>query len=235
MRLAERAIFGLTLLVLLPAVLVPQDRDGEIRGLAVDTTREPIQVVLRGTGIERTVQGDDAGFYRFIGLPAGEYELTIIGPFSYISIRAVGLQRSAVRVLPAIELAFRGIDCTGRFPAYLRPLDRFDADRGALGGVIVDDYGRVLTEAKVTLFVPNAGVKNSTVTDRDGRFSFADIPLRRDYKIEVVRDGYFTEEFADFKIQAGYEAVYDRFYLEPCEKGRCQSSLKTIRVLPACA
>jgi hypothetical protein len=61
-----------------------------------------------------------------------------------------------------------------------------------------------------------------------------DIPLRRDYKIEIARDGYFTEEFADFKIQAGYEAVYDRLYLEPCETGRCQSSLRPIRVLPHC-
>jgi len=236
MRPLKRAVS--LLLLLLPAVLVAQERNGEIRGFVMDIRHEPIhtsQAVLRGTGIERTAQSDNAGLYRFIAVPAGEYELTITSSFFYTStIRTLRLQEDAVYVLPSVELVFEGYDCTTRVPAYLYPLDRFDANKGALGGVIVDDHGHALAEAKVTLSAPGAGVTSSTITNREGRFSVRDIPLRRGYQIEVVRDGYFTEEFADFNIQAGYEAVYDRLYLEPCEKGRCQSSLRPIRILPHC-
>jgi hypothetical protein len=226
------------LLLLLPAVLVAQERNGEIRGFVVDIRHEPIQtsqVVLRGTDTERTAQNDDPGLYRFIAVPAGEYELTITAPFFYTStIRTVRLQGDAVLVLPPVEMVFEGYDCNTRVPAYLSPLDRFDVNKGALGGIIVDDHGHALAEAKVTLFVPGAGVTSSTITNREGRFSVRDISLRRNYQIEVVRDGYFTEQFSDFKTQAGFEAVYDRLYLEPCEKGRCQSSLRPIRILPHC-
>jgi len=204
----------------------------------VNIRHEPIhtsQVVLRGTNIEQATQSDDAGLYRFTSVPAGEYELTITASFFHSSvIRTVRLQRDAVLVLPPVEMVFGGYDCNTRVPAYLSPLDRLDVNKGTLGGVIVDDHGHALADAKVTLFVPGTGVTGSTITDGEGRFSVRDVSLRRDYQIEVVRDGYFTEQFADFKIQAGFETVYDRLDLEPCEKGRCQSSLKRIRILPHC-
>lgn len=226
------------LLFLLPAVLVAQAQNGEIRGVVVDNRHEPIhtsQLVLRGGGIERTAQSDDTGSYRFMAVPAGEYDLTITAPFFYTStVRAVRLQGNEVRVLPPLEMVFEGYDCTARVPAYLSPLDRSDMNKGALGGMIVDDHGRALPDAKVTLFVPGAGVTSSTISNHEGRFSVRDISLRRDYRIEVAREGYFTEEFADFKIQAGFEAIYDRLNLEACEPGRCQSSLRPIRILPHC-
>jgi hypothetical protein len=85
-------------------LLLPQERKGEIRGFVVDNRREPThssQVVLRGEGLERTEQSDNAGRYQFIGVPAGEYELTISAPFFNPStIRMVHLQGNAVRVLP---------------------------------------------------------------------------------------------------------------------------------------
>jgi hypothetical protein len=236
MQLASQAILGLTFLAL-PVTLVAQDSIGELRGSVVNIRREPLRVsrvVLRGTGIDRTVDSDDAGLFGFAAVPAGVYELTISAPLFYpIAIQAVHLQTGAVHVLPPVELVFEGLPaCNTRIPAYLRPLDRFNSDRGALGGMLVDEHGRALAGARVTLLV-RGGLSNSTITDREGRFSITDIP--RDYRIRVVREGYFPDEFTDFKILAGYEAVYDRLYLEPCERGRCQPSLKQIRVLPSCA
>lgn len=238
MQATSRGIFYLTFLVLLPVTLVAQKNRDEILGSVVDIRREPMRaarVVLRGTGIERTVNSDDAGLYRFTAVPTGVYELTIIAPWFYpITIRAVRLQRGAVRVLPRVELVFEGLPaCNTQIPIYLRPLDRFNADMGALGGMLVDDHGRAISEARVTLLVRGVGASNSTITDREGRFSVMDTP--RDYRVQVVRAGYFTEEFTDFKIQAGYQTVYDRLDLEPCERGRCQPSLKQIRILPGCA
>ena len=99
------------LLFLLPAVLVAQARNGEIRGVVVNNRHEPIhtsQLVLRGGGIERTAQSDDAGTYRFIAVPAGEYDLTITAPFFYTStVRTVRLQANEVRVLPPLEMVFK--------------------------------------------------------------------------------------------------------------------------------
>jgi hypothetical protein len=238
MQRISREILQLTFLVLLPVTLVAQKSSHELRGSVVDIRHEPLRasrVVLRGAGIERTVDSDDAGLYRFTTVPAGVYELTISAPWFYpITIQSVRLQRGAVHVLPPVELVFEGSHaCNARIPAYLRPLDRFHADRGALGGMLVDDHGSALAEARVTLLVRGVGASNSTITDREGRFSVTDIP--RDYRIQVVRDGYFTEEFTDFKIQAGYEVVYDRLDLEPCERDRCQPWLKQIRILQGCA
>ncbi len=238
MQPASRAILGLLLFALVPVTLLPQESSGELRVSVVNFSHEPIralQVVLRGAGTERTAYTDNTGLYRFDAVPAGVYELTIgAGPFYTITIQTVRIQRDSVYVLPPVEFVFDVYDCNARIPAYLRPLNRFDTNRGALGGTIVDSHNRALSEAKVTLFVPNAGISYPTITDREGRFLITDIPLRPDYRIEVVRDGYFTEEFTDFKMQVGYEAVYDRLSLEPCERGRCQPSLKPIRVLGTC-
>lgn len=55
-----------------------------------------------------------------------------------------------------------------------------------------------------------------------------------DYRIEIFREGYFTEEFANFPMQPGYETVYN-LDLHACAQGQCQPSLMPIRVLPSCA
>lgn len=228
-----------SLLLFVPSALVPQDRNGEIRGFVTDLGGEPIyhsQVVLHGARIERTARSDKEGLYRFDDVPGGEYELTITAPFFYtMTIRTVRLQGQGIRALPVVSLILEGYDCTTRVPAYLYPLERFSSNTGALGGVIVDDRGHVLAEAKATLFVPGAGVSRSTMTDVNGRFSIFDLAARSDYKLQVVRDGYFTEEFREIRIQAGYESVYNGLDLQPCEKGRCQASLRPIRIVPHCA
>jgi hypothetical protein len=169
--------------------------------------------VLRGKGIGRTADTAADGTFRLAALPAGVFELTIATPLFYsIRIQAVRLQKGKVRVLPAVELAFEGFDCNSRIPAYLLPLDS-DDQVVALSALVVDKNLRPLAQARVTLFAPGGGIVSSRRTDRNGHFSITGIPSRRDYRIEVTRDGYFTEEFADFKVQPGYKAVYDRLIL----------------------
>ena len=183
--------------------LVSQPPIGEIRGTVVDDLKAvPLHaatIELRGEGIRRIVQAGETG-YRVTGLPAGVLPPpTITGSFLVpTTIRSVHLQAGEVRSLPPVETSSDIIGCGRRRPAFLRPLDRAEAARGALAGTIVDDHGRPLPGTRVRV-----GIIATSITDDEGRFSIADVPARDRYEIEVGHDGYYTEESTDFRVQAG--------------------------------
>jgi len=207
---------------------------GEIRGTIIDPVKSvPLHaptIELRGEGIRRIVQGGEPG-YRITGLPAGVFDLTISGSFLLpLTIRSVRIAPGQVRVLPPVEpAAAEYIECGRRLPAFLRPLDQPEAASGALTGMIVDDHGQPLRGARV-----RAGLNHTTFTDDDGHFSIAGVPAPARYDIEVAHDGYYTENFTGFRVQAGYEAVYPGEHPERCEKDRCDPALRPVRPIKGC-
>lgn len=224
---------GAGLCILLPAMLCPQQPTGEIRGAVIDELKalplHTANVELRGDGVRRIVQSGAAG-YRISGLPAGIYDLTISGSFLLpTTVRSVRLRPGEARVLPAIRLMGDFI-CGRRSPAYLRPLDQTDAARGGLAGSITDEHGQPLAGARVRV-----GDIGEAITDEKGRFSIDNLPAHDRYEIEVAHDGYYTEDFTDLRVQAGYEAVYSPEHLSACPKDRCDPALRPVRPLPACA
>jgi hypothetical protein len=213
-------------------------QNAELRGTIVGAGRSPVssfQVVLRGPGVERTAGSDGLGNYHFSGLLEGVYEVAIVaGGFYSLTVNNVSLHRGQLLKLPPVELIVEGIDCGGRLPRYLRYLGVPNRTTGALGGMVVDDRHHAIDSARIALFLPESGIVNSATTDRAGYFSLTGIPVRSNYRIEIVRGGYYTEQFTDFQIQAGYETVYN-LDLQPCSAGGCQPSLRPVRVLPSCA
>lgn len=230
----------LAALIVLPAVVSSQQPVGEIRGAVVNAVPDMAhagRVELRSGQTRRLAQTGTTGAFDFYQLPPGIYDLEISENFfRAMTIRAVSIQSGEVRTLPPVTLRFEGaiIDCNRRSPDFLHPLDRFEAGKGALAGRIIDDHGHPLADAKVRLYISNAGIIGSAITDDTGRFSIPDVPARSRYEIEVVRDGFFTEDFSDFEVQPGYESFYDRIDLAPCEKDRCQPALRPIRPLNPC-
>jgi hypothetical protein len=202
-------------------VVSSQAPAGEIRGTLVDELNAvPLHtpgIELRGEGIRRVVQAGASG-YRIPGLPAGVYDLTITGSFLVpTTIRSVRLKAGEIRVLPPVETVLSIFECGRRYD-FLRPLDQGDAGKGSLAGTVVDNHGSPLPDARVRVHISNAGI----------------IASGKRYQIEVTHDGYYTEDFADFRVLAGYEAVYYRENLEACEHGRCIPALRPVRLLPYC-
>jgi len=226
-------------LLLLPGILAPQPSTAEIHGSVLGAGRDLLHIArieLRNGGLRRFAEAG-AGAYDFRQLPPGIYDLTVsMDLYVPTIIRSVAIGPGQVRTLPPVALIFEGIAaaCGRRMPAFLRPLDTFDPGKGGLGGRIIDDHGQPLADATVRLYIPNLNVAGAALTDSSGRFFMEGIPAGPHYEIEVARTGFFTEDFSDFEVQAGYEAFYDRIDLFPCEKGRCQAALRPIRPLPAC-
>jgi hypothetical protein len=169
-------------------------------------------------------------------VPAGVYQLEVSESFYFpLTIRSVRVKPGDVRVLPPLELTFEGVEgCHHRAPAFLRVLDPPSAGKGSVGGTAVDDRGRALADARVRLYIDDSATSGTGITDPEGRFSIGDAPAGNPYKIEIARDGYYTEEFSDFTVRAGYETVYDRLSLEPCGNGRCVPALRPVRPVTGC-
>lgn len=226
-------------LLLLPAILAPQQPAGEIRGSILGAGPDLLHIArveLRNGELRRLAE-TGTGTFDFRPLPPGVYDLRISMPF-YLDtiIRSVPIKPGEVRALPPVAPMFEGMNggCGRRIPAFLRPLDEPDATKGSLEGRIIDDNGHPLAGARVRLAISNVDIPGATVTDSSGRFSLPDVPARSRYEIEVAHEGFFTEDFSDFAVQAGYESFYDRIDLFPCEKGHCEPALRPIRILPVC-
>ncbi len=235
----RRTVSCLIGLIVAATAVSPQQPTGGIRGTVADELRSvpfhAATIELRGEGIRRVVQAGGDGF-RISGVPAGVYELGVSESFYFpMTIRSVHVKAGEVRVLPPLELVFGGVeDCHHRVPIFLRVLDQPPAGKGSVGGTVVDDRGRTLADARVRLYIDNAGFTGSGITDTEGRFSISDAPAGNRYRIEIAHDGYYTEEFSDFTVQSGYETVYDPLSLEPCESGRCVPSLRPVRPMTGC-
>jgi len=225
------------LFLLWSVVVSSQEPSAELRGTVVNAGGDLLhtaRVELRGGEIRRLAETGTTGAFDFTRVPPGVYSLEISENLHFpATIRSVRLEAGRVRVLPPLELLFEGVSNCRRIPAFLRVLDRLDAAKGSLGGAIVDDRGSPLSDARVRVYVDNAGIIGSAVSDPDGRFEVRDLPARDRYKVEVARDGHYTEDFSEFLVEAGYETVYN-LDLAACENGRCIQALHPVRPIPSC-
>jgi carboxypeptidase family protein len=172
-----------------------------------------------------------------ISLEPGEYTLRIASDFFLDeTIEGIRIVDGQTKTLDRFELVFEGMTCS---PAEARPHHYRDLNTpgsGSLSGVIVTRDGeKAIVGTTVTLYAPRIGKVATTTTDADGRFSFSGVPARRDYWVRTTRSGYFDDEFTDLVVQSGLDTVYERLGLEACAPGRCDSSPKTLRILPGCA
>jgi hypothetical protein len=216
---------------------------GEIRGSVVDSSGQPVvlsSVTITHTGGASPValpgRTESSGAYRFLVVPAGEYDLTIRSSWFYeTTIKAVRLGTEEVRIVPTIQLDFIGLaDCGA---SEIRPLHyrlSNDAGTGSLSGIILDSQGKPIAEATVVLYTHNSGKLGTTKSGSSGGFSFKGLPPQNQYWISISAEGYFADELLGLAVQSGLDAAHTKT-LESCAPGRCQPHLKSIRVFPACA
>lgn len=225
------------LFLLWSVVVSSQEPSAALRGTVVNAGGDLLhtaRIELRGGEIRRLAETGTTGAFEFQGVPPGVYSLRISENLYFpATIRSVRLDAGRVRVLPPLELLFEGVSNCRRTPGFLRVLDRLDAGKGSLGGTIADDHGRPLSEARIRVYLDNVGMIGSAESDADGRFEVRDLPARDRYKVELARDGHYTEDFSEFLVQAGYETVYN-LDLTACENGRCIQAVHPVRSIPAC-
>lgn len=231
-----------SLCLLLPAVLCPQPPTGAIRGTVVDELKSiPLHtanIELRGEGIRRLVQAT-GGEFRITGLPPGVYDLTITGSFLVpTTIRSVALKPAEIRGLPPIQVASSLIDCGAGTLRFFHPLDHPEPGKGTLAGAVVDEQQHPLAGVRVrvgSLGQAAGQAAGQATTDEEGRFSIDNVPAGGRYEIEIAREGYYTETYSDFQVQAGYEAVNGGLNLAACGHDRCDPALRPVRLVRACA
>ena len=221
-------------------LVVAQSEKGTIQITVVDSKHAPMaaRFSIEKAGEPGFVPPDIAqspgGGYAVV-LPRGRYNLVIGMPFFETEvIRGIALSAGETRVLQPLELAFEGMfSCALTRPHYYAALA--GSDVGSLTGFLFDrETGAPLGGGSVELYAPRVGKIATSVTDADGRFSFAGVPARADYWIHTARPGYFDDEFTAIIVQSGFQTVYEQIGLESCTPGRCDPSLKTIRVLGGC-
>lgn len=217
---------------------------GEIRGSIVDRASQPVahaEVQAREQKGKTFVQLATAapdGSYRLGDLPPGTYIVRISATgFDSTEIRDVQIQRSGVKVMPAVRVEAGLIgDCgIGRRPNYCR-LRGEVAEGGTVGGVVTSDDGRLVAGANVTLYMQGEGPVSSQATRDDGTFSFAGLRAgSEEYRVSIAREGYFSEEVRHLDVLPGFETVYLPITMESCSPGHCQPHLRTIHLIGPCA
>jgi hypothetical protein len=81
------------------------------------------------------------------------------------------------------------------------------AGSGAVTGIVRDQYGDGLPEAKVVLSNPALGIHRAITTTDDGVFDVPVLPPYGDYKVQVTRTGFANWESNAFDVSMG-QTVY---------------------------
>jgi hypothetical protein len=220
-----------------------REAGSEIRGSVMALGDRPVANAYVQVRVqERQTSGPFAttaadGSYRVGDLQPGIYSLTIsANGFHSTEIRDVQIDRAAVKMMPTVRLEFGMFDCGSVLRLDHYRLLAGAAETGAVGGTVMNDRGGLIAGATVTLYVQGGGPISTNKTRDDGTFSFLGVQVHsEEYFVSIAREGYFSEELHHLTVLPGLEAVYVPITMEPCSPGRCQSYLKTIRVIPGCA
>jgi hypothetical protein len=212
---------------------------GEIRGLIVDFSGHPVvngEATIRRAGENSLVlqliglQAD--GSYRFLDLPAGEYDLILMQNSNFqVIVRGVRVEPSEVQILPTIQLepfTFCGQPHDTK-PQYYR-LSTGPGGTGGLSGRIEDEEGNPVPRAALSLFGAGIGKLGSTNSLDSGEFSFNELRPALKYWISVSVPGFFADELRELAVRPGLNAVHFK-KLEACAPDHCQPYLKSIPIV----
>jgi len=221
------------LLACSPLSLHPQGETASLTGVVQDPSGAVIggnsSVVLEpaGGGVRRETQSDERGVFRFSGLWAGPYTLSIRVPgFDSVKVKQdllAGEQRS----LPPIRLNVGSSGCfsTDPDPERTRFLSA-GLSTGGLAGNVKSGLGPV-AGARVSLacWLDRGCSENPerTKTDSQGDFEFENIRPGR-YLLSVEQDRFFPLVSMGFGVVGGLESSYS-FNLTPCPNGDCTVKL----------
>jgi len=224
-------------------VALAQDIGGELRGVVTSRVDIPVSDaeiqarVENGSAPTQYTTTASDGIYRLSGLSPGTYTLNVSATgFTSVEIRHVRVVGRA-RTLPAVRLEVGLIaDCgTDPRPSYYQFVDR-RPETGAVAGTVTSEGGVQIAGAKVTLYVNGKGTVATQQTNKDGWFSFSNLPVRpEEYVLSIEARGYFSEEMRRLIVLSGLEVVYRAITMETCSPGHCQAHLKRLKVIGDCA
>jgi len=169
-----------TLDLMLPSS--PPPSQGVISGLLRDPAGAPQaghQITLVGSSLSRSVATDGDGGYRFDGLPADTYSVSVVDTDLTQSIYSDGHTPITLHLtLPSPP------------PPSL----------GVITGVLRDDAGAPRTDREITLTLLGANLVRSVVTDDDGAYRLDGLPAGT-YTVSVVGTDVVRPVWSDGKAQ----------------------------------
>src|SRR3954462_9642472 len=83
------------------------------------------------------------------------------------------------------------------------------SDLATIRGTVVDPTGSVIPGASVRLTNGSIGSTRETITNDQGQFVIANLPLTGKYEISVLSKGFNTARRGDIQLKAGETAIID--------------------------
>jgi Carboxypeptidase regulatory-like domain len=193
---------------LFSAVVLAQGTSAKISGQIEGMP--PVEVLLTLESPPRTIFSTrlDDGRFKFTVLPAGIYSIKVaIAGFKTLNVKSIRLDDGEDKVLPPLAMEVAPSD-TPWLPIPGFDLRATNPQFGNLSSRVTRDEIHGIARAKVQLICDDK-ICAETHTDTDGKFIFFNLPPRDDYGIRVIRPGYYTWQWADYRVQAGYDVTYD--------------------------
>ena len=213
------------LLTCAPAFLSAQET-ASITGALQDPTGAPLagsSVLLEDGRIRQEIQTDERGIFRFSGLRAGKYTVSVrrLG-FYGVTVKQALLAGEQKSLTPVRLSAAVAGDC---FPIDTEPeRSRFPSAGPSLGwlaGNLASRLGPVAgVRVQLACWGPSqcGGASEATLTDPHGDFEFQSLRPGR-YSVSAGALGFFPFN-ARVDVAGGLESFYS-FKLTPCPNGDC--------------
>ncbi len=220
-----RIAFNVVLLACSPIILYGRKETSSLTGSLQDTDGKPLSdgvVTLESaSGIRQASYLNQQGIYRFSGLPAGTYILTIFDVNTDVKVKQ-DLLAGEQKILPPLTLKRGPAHSCG--PAMDPDRSRFLPSPPVVGGLVGSVRGDQgpLVGARVSLDCWDkspCGETKYAATDAHGNFAVENIQPGS-YLLRVQRDNFFPVLAQPFDIAGGLESFYS-FKLTPCPNGDC--------------
>lgn len=185
------------------AVAHGQTTTGEINGIVTDSEENPVEnaslYLIAGEDTITSALSNDAGFYAIIGIPAGDYILSLnFNDDEYIENVDVSVEAGAITEQNFV------IDGDGQ---------QDDEAAGIITGLVTDTAQVVIENALISL-IANEDTISTTLTGADGVYSLTGV-VPGDYVVACEAAG-FVDQSANVTVEADVEAVQN-FALVPEE------------------
>jgi hypothetical protein len=202
----------------------PQPKTGTdtaaISGTATDQTgaivRDVKAVLASATGARFQIPVNDKGAYSVTGLYPGTYTLTVTAPnfadvvFADISLTPGRKLTLDATLRPASANSATSAEPVGQGPAL--PAQKIAGDRGAVNGMVTDQSGAVVTDAKAVL-TSTAGEKLETQVNNKGAYSFTGLKPGT-YTLIITAPNFANKAFDNITLTGSLELTLDAS-LEP--------------------
>jgi hypothetical protein len=204
-----------------------------IDGAMLPGTTAVLESELAGT--IRSAVADDGAVFRFAGLPAGDYTLSLYQMgFQVLIVKSVHVLDGEQKSIPDLKLAILACEIHPVL-GYIRLLSSGD-NSGNLGGTVRLDsgYGRTpIAGADVTLICGAGRVCGAAKTDSNGDFLFGALPPGN-VSVQVNRAGFYPQSEPGYSVEPERERIYSPIYMERCTQGNCDPKLRPEKGIVVC-